>query len=541
MHLLILISFLFSGLSALVYEVVWTRALSLILGSTVYSLSIMLATFMAGLAAGSYIGGMIADRSSGKGSGTLLFYYGLSETGIGISGILSIPLIYTLPSLYFKLYLFLRDYTTLFFFSQFLLASMVMIIPTILMGFTFPIVSKILTERLENLGKWVGSAYSFNTVGAIFGSLLAGFVFIPSFGLKATALIAGLFNFIIGIVFIYLSKKIRTLLPLFFLFIFSLYPFLKASPSDYFATFYMLRRFESLEQLRSSEASYRVLYEKDHPQGFVRAYLDENGFVTLQHGGKMEGTAFTDVPNTLFLVELPVRALRDKPEDILVIGLGAGVTTWIAGRHAPYVDVVEINPAVVEIVRKFGIPETLKNKNLYINDARRYLLYNEKKYDIITSEPSVPSEAMAANLFTKEFYEIASKRLKPHGIMAQWVPGWIFTRDELRSCIKTFRMVFPYVYVYKVKASRDFIMLGSQLPLESVPQTGILLPSYLPPMLEEMKKIRGIEPLFDIELVRTAESVREILEMAHIPVITDDRPLIEFWATRNFLKFWVRQ
>lgn len=187
-------------------------------------------------------------------------------------------------------------------------------------------------------------------------------------------------------------------------------------------------------------------------------------------------------------------------------------------------------------MKGFGLPGTLDNKKIHIADARQYLPYNEKTYDIITSEPSVPSEAMSANLFTKEFFELASRRLSPEGIMAQWVPGWLLKRDEVRACIKTFRMVFPYVYVYKIKASMDYIMLGSKRPLDSIPGTGMFIPPYLPPQFDEMKKIGDVSPLFEIELVRNAESVKEILEMPHIPVITDDRPIIEFWATHNFLR-----
>ncbi len=535
MQLFILLSFLFSGLSALVYEVVWTRALSLVLGSTVYSLSTMLATFMAGLATGSFIGGRLADRAGSYDK--LLFYYGISEVLIGLSGIVSVPVIYSLPPLYFKLFHALNNQPGLFFLSQFFLASLVMIIPTFLMGLTFPFVSRALTERMERLGRSVGAAYSFNTIGAILGSVLAGFVFIPSLGLKATALIAGLLNLAIGITFIVISKGKRVLLPVCISLLFILYPFLKVKPSDYFATFYIAKRFQSLEELRRVEASYRVVFEKEHEQGFVRAYLDERGFLTLQHGGKMEGTSVPDVPNALLLTALPVKALGRRPEDILVIGLGAGITSWVAGAQSDHVDIVEINPAVVEVIRRFGIPGTLEKKGLYITDARHYLLYNERTYDIITSEPSVPSEAMAANLFTKEFFELASRRLSPEGIMTQWVPGWILKRDEVRSCIKTFRVVFPYVYVYKVKASRDYIMLGSRMPLDSIPGTGVFIPPVLPPQFEEMKKMGDIGPFFEIELVRDAESVREILEMPHIPVITDDRPLIEFWTTHNFLGY----
>jgi len=528
---LLLLSFLLSGLSALVYEVVWTRALSLVLGSTVYSLSTMLATFMLGLAVGSFLGGRLADRSR-----NLFLIYGISEAFIGLSGLISIPLIYNLPPLFFKLYQLLRLNPPAFFVSQFFIAGLVMLLPTVLMGVTFPVVSRLLTGELRSLGRSVGNAYSFNTAGAILGSVLGGFLLIPELGLKGACLFAGIINLLVGITFIIISGRKRLLPGLCLSFVFLLYPFFKTQPKDYFATFYMAERFSDLEELRKAEASYTVLFEKDHAQGFVRALRDEGGFLVLQHGGKMEGTGLPDSPNTLFLASLPVEALSRRPERLLVIGLGAGITCWQAKALSDHVEVVEINPAVIEVVERFGYPDTLTGVELHRGDARQYLLYRDERYDIITSEPSVPSEAMSANLFTLEFYLLARERLKQDGVMAQWVPGWALKRDQVRSCIKTFAKVFPYVYVYKVKASKDFILLGSLQPLRKVLKTGVFIPDPLPPVFNEMKKIGDIRPLFEIELVRDAESVKEIIAMEDIPLITDDRPLIEFWTTRNFLE-----
>ena len=112
----ILAAFLFSGAAALIYEVIWTRTLSLVLGSTVYALSTMLSTFMAGLAIGAYFGGKISDRG-----GNLVLYFGLCELGIAVSGLASIPLIYALPSAYLALYRSLHLYPVLFFTVQILM------------------------------------------------------------------------------------------------------------------------------------------------------------------------------------------------------------------------------------------------------------------------------------------------------------------------------------------------------------------------------------------------------------------------------------
>ena len=99
MRWILLTAFGFSGAAALIYEVVWTRALSIILGSTTYALSTMLSTFMAGLALGGFLGGKLADR--GK---NLLLFFGLLELGIGIFGLITMPLIHQLPPFYFKIY-----------------------------------------------------------------------------------------------------------------------------------------------------------------------------------------------------------------------------------------------------------------------------------------------------------------------------------------------------------------------------------------------------------------------------------------------------
>ena len=91
----VLLAFQLSGAAALIYEVTWTRALALVLGSTTYAVSTMLATFMSGLALGAALGGKLADRSD-----RLLFHFGLCELGIGLTGLVSVPLIYLLPAAY---------------------------------------------------------------------------------------------------------------------------------------------------------------------------------------------------------------------------------------------------------------------------------------------------------------------------------------------------------------------------------------------------------------------------------------------------------
>ncbi|NIV39252.1 MAG: spermidine synthase, partial [Anaerolineae bacterium] len=182
--MLILLAFALSGAAALMYEVVWTRALSLVLGSTVYALSTMLSTFMGGLAIGAFIGGRISHRANPT------FLLGLCELGIGVSGLVSIPIIYNLPYLYAYIYKGLHLHPVLFYGFQVLVCGLVMLGPTTLMGATFPLVVKYISRNIEEVGKTTGMAYSFNTVGAVTGSLAVGFLFIPMLGVKGATFVA---------------------------------------------------------------------------------------------------------------------------------------------------------------------------------------------------------------------------------------------------------------------------------------------------------------------------------------------------------------
>jgi spermidine synthase len=201
MRFFILFAFSLSGMAALIYEVTWTRSLALIFGSTTYALSTMLSTFMAGLALGGYIGGRLADK--GK---NLLMLFGLMELGIGIFGLVTIPLIHFLSSQYVKIYNVFFESPSLYFTSQFLLCAGVMLVPTTLMGATFPVVSRKITEAMEEMGRSVGNAYSINTLGAIFGSFSAGFILIPLFGVKMSTMIAAGVNIVVAVMMIILSR-----------------------------------------------------------------------------------------------------------------------------------------------------------------------------------------------------------------------------------------------------------------------------------------------------------------------------------------------
>jgi len=196
---LLLIAFVFSGIAALTYEITWIRPLQFIFGSTIYTISIIFAAFMGGLALGSAIISRYVEKIK-----NLPRTYALFEIIIGLYGVLLLSIFNLLPGIYDNLY-YLHTNFYLFEIVQFLLVFIVLLVPTTLMGATFPIIVKYYTE--QKIGKAIGEAYAANNLGAIIGSFAAGFILIPLIGIKGSIIFAGAINILIGSIIIWKSDK----------------------------------------------------------------------------------------------------------------------------------------------------------------------------------------------------------------------------------------------------------------------------------------------------------------------------------------------
>lgn len=515
-----LVAFLLSGVSALIYEVIWTRALSLVLGNTTYAVSTMLATFMAGLAFGAYICGKYCDRNS-----NLMFTFGMCEMGIGISGLLCLPLIYSLPLLYIKIYNTFHMYPPVFFLFQVLLCVLVMLPPTLLMGATFPLVSKKVTRSMNELGSKVSKAYSLNTLGAVAGSIAAGFFLIPSIGLKGATTVAASLNLIVGFTMVMLSGRRVSVLVISAIVIalLSCSVNYSAEHCDPLVNFHTAtRETEILKQKNDTKYGFEEVFYEESVEGPVRAYK-KDGLLYLQVSGKLEGTGHSDIPCTLLLAYLPL-ASHPAPNNFLTIGLGAGVTVSAVKDILWDVDVVEINPSVIKAVRLHGIEGVLNGVNIIRNDARNYLLRTNNRYDIISSQPSYPTESTVANLYTREFYELAANKLNENGVFAQWLPNGVLKYEEIMMMVKTFGSVFEYVTVWKIYDG-DIIMVGSMKPFRFDPI--------------DTKKIISMlnknSSSLNFGIVMRPVDVAVLRHEREIPINTDNHPVLEFKVVNNML------
>jgi spermidine synthase len=528
-------------MAALIYQVVWAREFTLVFGSTVYAISMMLASFMSGLSLGAFLGGKWADRST-----NLFVLFGKLELGIAVFGLLTIPLIQLLPTLYFFVFNTLKPGFALFFFLQLLLSFGIMLVPTTFMGATFPVVVKINTASIEAIGHDAGDAYSINTIGSIFGSLSAGFLLIPLIGVKGAIFVAAGLNFFVAIGMISLSKSTpaRKLLPtgIIALVVIGIFAAITQPPAIAH-NFYRIADYQTYDEYKEYLKGVRTLFFADDLHGRVTVFEVPSGERSLANDGKVEGsnTEYDREVMSLFAL-IPILSAQD-PKSVLVIGLGTGFTAHAAlyGSQAD-VDIAEINKAVLP-ASKFFVGDTLdKNPRakFYINDARNFLYTSKKKYDVVTSEPSYPVSAHISHLFTMEFFELVAEHLNDDGVYCQWIPRYVMRDEDMLMMFKTFTSVFPRTYVwgsnYGASDAQDVMMIGVKGDRE-------LDPKEIEARVRESAKanlaLANLEFSFYADPATILELVKGTLPDGRpIPLNTDDRPLLEFIAPKNHIEFF---
>jgi spermidine synthase len=531
---IILIAFIFSGMAALIYEVVWIRPLEFVFGSTIYTVSIIFAVFMAGLALGSQIISRYADKIQ-----NLPKAYALMELGIGLYGVLLLSLFGLFPDIYRVIYPLHKSFY-IFEFFQFISIFTLLLIPTTLMGATFPIIAKFYTR--EKIGKGIGEIYSANNLGAIIGSFTAGFLLIPILGIKSSIIFAGMINIFIAILILsivsttFAKKIIPVALALFLAFsYFGNYQIKELYSGGFYRTQY------PKELLKKTE----FLYYKEGLHATVAVVKDplEGATVLLINGKGQGSTAFS---NSL-LAYLPV-LFKPDAEKSLVIGLGTGTTS---GHQSQLMKVitVEIEPAILEAAKHFEIINLNvlenPNHNLVIADGRNYLLKSKEKYDFIIPEPSDPWQSFSTFLFSKEFMELAKNHLTENGVFAQWVPIYEMSIEDFKSLYHTFNSVFPNVVAFaNVKedenlpvelSTSQIILLGSEKDIfskENLKQNFENLPQEAKEEYLKAIWINSSDDLLHL-LLFTSGQMQGYADKAEY--VTDDNAKLEFSTSKTAL------
>ncbi len=492
----IVIGFGLSGAAAMFYQVAWTRTLSMILGTTTFAFTTMLATFLTGLALGSATYGFWPKTISR--SKLFVFFQLLA----GFSALFTTPLFEKLPVLYLTLH---SNWVSTWLDMQgvrFVLAAIIMLIPTFALGSMFPVVTSLVIDNLGQLGQRVGKAYAFNTLGAVVGAACAGLVLIPLIGMQQTINFGVLINLAVGLGVALLineapfARRLSIVVAsgcLAGIAVFLIQPWAPRiinSGVYLYANQYqaMEERYRALEaeEGRKSNLSrweiwetamkqYNLLYYNPGATATVAVMERPDGVRFLTIDGKTDaGTGSkSDMRTQVMIGQLPL-LIHEKPDKVLVVGLGSGVTAGSVLTHdVRRVDVAEISAGVIEAAGFFSKANhnALNDPRLHIipRDARNFLLTEKNKYDVVISQPSNPWIKGEASLFTKEWYRLVKAHLGKAGLFVQWVPSYLMSASDLKIIAHTLRSVFPHLTIWRSGSVGDLVFLarkGSPLQID---------------------------------------------------------------------------
>jgi len=500
---ILLILFGVSGMTALIYEIIWIRPLSLVFGTTTYAITTIVASFILGLAVGSWLSGRFTDRLKNP-----LKIFALIQIVIGFFGILLLPVFNIMPNTYLDLYHLTYPNQSLFMFAQILMSMAMITIPATLMGTTLPLMMRVYSKEITTVGKDIGKLDASNNIGAFFGTLAAGFLIIPILGIHDGILVTATINIVMGVLIIGVKKYFKIKYVSVILVI--LIPLLLFYPSydeNHLAgAIFLSTPMTTMEFYDSFAESQNILFYEEslYQNVMVTAFPDET--IALKLDGKIQcNTKDSTVKGLSNLAELPFNLYLSNygpPQNALNIGLGCGVTSHVLSNNLN-TTTIEIDPAVVEANIFFY--DSIDHK-LILDDARNWLLRNNEKFDIITSEPTEPWRGW--NLYTEEYFEILSDSVTNNGVVAQWIPLYeLFDTDKLLVMYNTFHSIFPYVYVYTMETGEisQLIFIGSQ---------------------HELKIEDNGDYLFNQDDVMDIKT----------ELNTDDKPIIEFTAAKSFFQ-----
>lgn len=468
-----------SGFVAMLYEVVWTRLLGLALGSSTHAFSIMLVTFITGIAMGAWLVGRW------RGLRRTFDAFGWAELALALTLLGSMFFYHLLPYVFVKLgSMVARSPGThgLYQAVQFLVCFGVMFIPALCLGMTLPLASRVATAELARTGRSVGLVFSVNTLGTVLGAALSGMVFLPVLGLaRSFALGVGL-NLAIALA-VLLRRRTGAARAVMWgspVLILGLMVMAGGALNRTWEHAFSLGLWRtkgapgSLTEYLAMVRAINIRFYRDGAGASVAVNTWTNPATSkmelaLRVNGKTDATTQGDLSTQVLLGHIPL-LLKPDSQDVMVIGVGSGTTCASALTHptVKHVDAVEISPEVVEAARTmFGVHNrgALDDPkvSVVLDDAKSFLKTSGRTYDVIISEPSNPWMAGVAGVFSSEFYDTCRRSLKPGGLMVQWVHIYESDDATLRTVLATVTDVFPFLTIWQTLPG-DLVLVGSVEP-----------------------------------------------------------------------------
>ena len=511
-----------SGLTTLATEVLWMRILVFPLWSTTYAFTTMLGAFLAGLA----LGGAAAGRWL---AGTRAPWMALAWLQ-GLSGLaLLIPV--ACAGMADNTFTAIQNWALgshILSIPAHIAAVFALLLPqTALAGAAYPLLLQEVAGGGQGVGKRVGLGVCANTVGAAVGAPAAAHLAIPLLGILPTFAALGSLWVALGLL-VRLRAQARSW-PVAFSGAAGLAAALAACAWGPLAAG-RPNPFDDL--MKMYEPGARILAYHEGAESTVSVVQLARGPRVIRiNGFEAAGVRGDRYTYMQLMAHLPL-LLHPNPRDALVISFGTGTTAGAAARHSlATLDMVDLDPGVFAMANHFVAVnhQVLRDPRTraVVNDGRNFLLLTNRRYDVITMEPMPPTFAGMVNLYSKEFYAVARARLRPGGIMCQWVPFHLMSLDESREVLRTFVEVFPESALW-MQGGQGFV-IGTSGERLSVNAARLAAGLETPGIRQDLAAagVGDLVPLLNL-LALGPQALRAAT--ANAAVVTDDFPSIEFPA-----------
>lgn len=531
-----------TGAVSMGLEVLATRALAMIFGGSLQAFACVLMGFILGIGAGGAVMASPRVRRWPREATTFaLLVLAAGLIGLYVQGIEKWVQVYS--SLQFGLGRNEVGYRYHLIFNT-LMAVVLLGLPAGLMGAVLPLWMREGGDGSKGLGSRIGCLLTWNTLGAVVGVLLTGFYLMPAVGLRKSfdilAILLGLVG--LGLAWVRLSRAWACVSA-------CLAVLLAASCLSggkgwqYVLSSGVFRARDFVVDRKAMELRkqyVKILFYEDAADATVSVEQVVNGGsgageLKLRINGKPDATSRGDLSTQYLVAHLPMLA-RPKSTDVFVLGFGSGIT---AGALLAYpiqrLDIAENCAAVLRAAPLFGPwnrrVDTNRVTRIWREDARTVLKLSPQPYDVIISEPSNPWTAGVGSVFSTEYFELAGRRLKPGGIMAQWFHIYEMSDEIVALVLRTFASVFPYVEIWDTGPG-DIILLGSKQPWKN------LVGSSLPEIPYEQSRLDlaavGLANRAALWSRQLASQRTAFAIAGEGPVQSDAFPILEYEAPKAF-------
>jgi spermidine synthase len=451
-----------SGMSALGAEVVWTRIVSLALGPTVYTFSMIVAVFLTGLGIGSAAGAGLARRTRHPriwlGICQCLLAAAICWTAYAAS--LSIP--------FWPIDASLSPWQRILEFD--LPRCIWAVLPgPLLWGMSFPLALAAAAEDGGDPGRMVGGIYAANTLGAIAGAIAFSLLLVPMFGTRQSQCLMIAICLLATALTLGQRKMSATRAILLLLCLVGGGLLTRILPGVPWRVVAAGRLADQLP------AGVEPLFVGEGINSSIAVTQARDGTVIFHVAGKIEAsTGVVDMRLQRMLGDLPA-LIHPQPQSVLIVGCGAGVTagTFVIQPSIRRIVICELEPLVPRVAAKYFWAQNFDLVNdprvqIVYDDARHFIMTTRETFDIITSDPINPWVKGAATLYTQEYFASCRRHLNPGGCLTQWVPLYETSQDAVKSEFATFFQVFPGGTIWSNPhldgSGHDVVLLGRAQP-----------------------------------------------------------------------------